>query len=80
MKNTIIIMTSNIGSDMITLDTVKNEKDQRKLPEGMLDELRKYFRIEFLNRIDDIILFHSLSENEITSITRLMLSDIEKRL
>lgn len=80
MKNTIIIMTSNIGSDMITLDTVRHEKDQRKLPEGMLDELRKYFRIEFLNRIDDIILFQSLSKNEITSITRLMLSDIEKRL
>lgn len=75
MKNTIIIMTSNIGSQYIAEVTDKNEREQR-----IKEELKKYFRIEFLNRIDDIIIYESLTNTEIKRITELLLADLTKRL
>lgn len=75
MKNTIIIMTSNIGSQYIAEVTDKNEREQR-----IREELKKYFRIEFLNRIDDIIIYESLTDTEIKRITELLLADLTKRL
>lgn len=75
MKNTIIIMTSNIGSQYIGEITDKNEREQR-----IREELRKYFRIEFLNRIDDIVIYESLTDIDIKRITSLLLQDITKRL
>lgn len=79
MKNTIIIMTSNIGSEMIIQGNIWTSTTAKGIPDGLFAELRKYFRIEFLNRIDDIILFHALTQHEISSITRLILQEVEKR-
>lgn len=75
MKNTIIIMTSNIGSQYISDIVDKDERNKK-----IRDELGKYFRIEFLNRIDDIIIYESLTDIVIHRITELLLQDITKRL
>ena len=79
-KNTILIMTSNIGSQYL-LDGIG--EDGEFLPdteEKVLGELRKYFRPEFLNRLDETILFKPLTEREIGSIVELLLADLNKRL
>ncbi len=72
-KNTIIIMTSNLGSDYI-LDNLDNSSDL------VLSELRKTFKPEFINRIDEIIIFKSLSKEVIYEILEKIISEIEKRL
>ncbi|MCI6763617.1 AAA family ATPase, partial [bacterium] len=69
-KNTIIIMTSNVGSEHI----INNEEDKVK------DELNKYFRPEFLNRLDEIIVFNKLSKDNLREILDEIISGIEKRL
>ncbi len=87
-KNTIIIMTSNVGASMIT-STQKlgfsvsqdSKKDKyEKLKDTVMEEMKKSFRPEFLNRIDDIIVFAHLSQDEIREIVDLMLKDLFKRL
>ena len=78
MKNTIIIMTSNIGSHLISEGKVSS--DGEKIPDELLAELRKYFRIEFLNRIDDIVMYDALTEDDIAKIAHLMLAEISSRL
>ena len=69
-KNTIIIMTSNVGSEHI----INNEEDKVK------DELNKYFRPEFLNRLDEIIVFNKLSKENLREILDEIIGGIEKRL
>ena len=69
-KNTIIIMTSNVGSEHI----INNEENKVK------DELNKYFRPEFLNRLDEIIVFNKLSKDNLREILDEIISGIEKRL
>lgn len=69
-KNTIIIMTSNVGSEHI----INNEEDKVK------DELNKYFRPEFLNRLDEIIVFNKLSKDNLREILDEIIGGIEKRL
>ena len=87
-KNTVIIMTSNVGASMIatqgrlgftTGDDAKKDKYE-KLKETVNEELKKAFRPEFLNRIDDIIVFSHLSKEEIREIVDLMMKDLFKRL
>lgn len=87
-KNTVIIMTSNVGASMIstagklgfsTAETAKQDKYE-KLKETVNEELKKAFRPEFLNRIDDIIVFSHLSKEEIRQIVDLMMKDLFKRL
>ena len=87
-KNTVIIMTSNVGASMIstagklgfsTAETAKQDKYER-LKETVNEELKKAFRPEFLNRIDDIIVFSHLSKEEIRQIVDLMMKDLFKRL
>ncbi|MBQ4646226.1 MAG: ATP-dependent Clp protease ATP-binding subunit [Candidatus Gastranaerophilales bacterium] len=87
-KNTIIIMTSNVGASMIT-NTQKlgfsvsgdDKKDRyEKLKDTVNEELKKAFRPEFLNRVDDIIVFAHLNQEEIREIVELMLKDLFKRL
>ncbi len=87
-KNTVIIMTSNVGASMITTqgklgfstaETAKQDKYE-KLKETVNEELKKAFRPEFLNRIDDIIVFSHLSKEEIRQIVDLMMKDLFKRL
>ncbi len=72
-KNTIIIMTSNIGSEYL----LENQDNANEL---VMDEVRKHFRPEFLNRIDEIIMFNSLSKEVQMKITEKMLNDLCKRL
>ncbi len=74
MKNTIIIMTSNIWSHLL------DENDEADFEKRIRDELKKYFRIEFLNRIDDIIIYHLLSTESIEKIVILLLEDVKNRL
>ena len=87
-KNTIIIMTSNVGASMITTggklgfssaEDAKKDKYE-KLKDTVNEELKKAFRPEFLNRIDDIIVFSHLSKEEIRQIVDLMMKDLFKRL
>ena len=79
-KNTIVIMTSNIVSnyliDGIRQDGTVDEEVKQKVE----DETKKYFRPEFLNRIDDIVVFSPLTEDQIVKIIELAMKDIEKRL
>ena len=69
-KNTIIIMTSNVGSEYI----INNEDDK------VMSELPKYFKPEFLNRLDEIILFNKLSKNDLLQILDKIINEIENRL
>ena len=78
-SNTIIIMTSNIGSDLIQ-NMHQNGENEQKIDEALHAILRQKFRPEFLNRIDDIISFRSLSEKDLMKITDIQLEHVEKRL
>lgn len=78
-KNTVIIMTSNIGSRFI-IEGVSGSTIPESVRESVMAELRSGFRPEFLNRIDDIILFKPLSLEEITRIVDLLLRDLNQRL
>ena len=87
-KNTVIIMTSNIGARMITdkknLGFGNNKEDSEKEYENtkkdVMAELKREFRPEFINRIDEIIVFHKLSDEEIKQIIELMLKQVQERL
>ena len=74
-KNTIIIMTSNIASDKIMQFSDRNEREV-----AVNDELKKHFKPEFLNRLDDIVIFNPLDLEAITSIVDIMFTSIEKKL
>src|SRR4051812_5259964 len=78
-KNTIIIMTSNIGSRFL-LDGVQGNSIPDSVRESVMTELRRSFRPEFLNRIDETILFKPLTLEEITTIVDLLLADLNRRL
>ena len=87
-KNTVIIMTSNIGARLITekknLGFSKaqedSEKDYENTKKDVMAELKKEFRPEFINRIDEIIVFHKLNDDEIKQIIDLMLKQVQNRL
>jgi ATP-dependent Clp protease ATP-binding subunit ClpB len=82
-KNTVVIMTSNIGSPIIQQFFTAGKvaaKDRERMEEEVKMELRGHFRPEFLNRIDDIIIFRSLDEAQIASIVDIQLARLEKRL
>lgn len=78
-KNTIIIMTSNIGSGYL-LEGIESGEIEESTREMVMQDLRNHFRPEFLNRLDEIIMFKPLSKDNISSIVELMLDDIRKRL
>ena len=78
-KNTIIIMTSNLGSRFL-LEGVTGDTIPESVRESVMMDVRKAFRPEFLNRIDEIILFKPLTLEEITSIVDLLMADLNKRL
>ncbi|MGN0502771.1 MAG: ATP-dependent Clp protease ATP-binding subunit [Ruminococcus sp.] len=88
-KNTVIIMTSNVGARMITekqkalgftSDENEKEQDSKDIKELVMGELRNVFRPEFLNRVDDIIVFNKLTQDEIKQIATKMLDTLAKRL
>ncbi len=80
-KNTIVIMTSNIGSQRILQYKGSHIGEvYERMKEAVLEELRRSFRPEFLNRIDDIIVFHALSEDELRRIVEIQVKNLGKRL
>lgn len=84
-KNTVIIMTSNVGARLIvdkqqSLGFTQNSTENANIKETVIAELKKVFRPEFLNRVDDIIVFSKLSKDEIKEIAKKMLNNLSKRL
>ena len=90
-KNTVVIMTSNVGARMITDKNVlgfskssdnkeSQEKEYENIKKDVMAELKKQFRPEFINRIDDIIVFHKLTADDINQIIEIMLKQVQKRL
>ena len=90
-KNTVIIMTSNIGARLITdkkllgftSQTSNNEKDNKEYEETkkeVMEALKKELRPEFINRIDEIIVFHKLTDDEVSKIIDIMLDEVTRRL
>jgi ATP-dependent Clp protease ATP-binding subunit ClpB len=79
-RNTVIIMTSNIGSQYLTADAAAEGEIKPDARERVLAEMREYFRPEFLNRLDDIVLFKPLTPAEIEHIVDLMMDDVRSRL
>ncbi len=87
-KNAVIIMTTNLGSQMIAeggapigfVAKQDLEASYEKIKERVMDEVKKEFRPEFLNRVDEIIVFHPLTEGELKQIIILLLSDLEKQV
>jgi ATP-dependent Clp protease ATP-binding subunit ClpB len=83
-KNTIIIMTSNLGSHIIQEASEKGgpstESAWKKVTEAVLEIVKKSFRPEFLNRVDEIVIFRNLSEKELDRIVDLQLEQVQKRL
>jgi ATP-dependent Clp protease ATP-binding subunit ClpB len=79
-RNTVIIMTSNIGSEYLIEDTTADGQIKPDARDRVLATMRSYFRPEFLNRLDDIVLFKPLTEAEIERIVELMFTDLRSRL
>lgn len=79
-KNTIIILTSNLGADMILQSIEKNHKITEETREAVKTILKQHFRPEFLNRLDDIILFQPLQKDQIGKIVDLLISRLASRL
>ena len=88
-KNCIIIMTSNVGARIIAekkslgfnqSDANEEKQEYERVKKDVMTEVKKEFRPEFINRIDEIIVFHKLSSNEIKEIINIMLKEVEKRL
>lgn len=79
-KNTIIIMTSNIGSELMTHNTQQTTDNKEQIEKEVMDRLRGHFKPEFLNRIDDIIMYNALRKEDIAHIVDLQLKAVEERL
>ncbi len=87
-RNTVLIMTSNVGSEMITDrgtlgfsdQEIDSEESYEEMKDRVIGEVRKVFRPEFLNRLDDIIVFHQLTRDQVKEIADLMLSELKERL
>ena len=90
-RNAIIIMTSNLGSDLIRRETAlgfslksqeakSDEQAYKRMKDKVMDEVKRFFRPEFLNRIDSIIVFHALDRDQILTIVSLLLREVEDQL
>jgi ATP-dependent Clp protease ATP-binding subunit ClpB len=79
-RNTVIIMTSNIATDVITELETKKNLSYEQIQQYVFDELKKFFKIEFLNRIDEIIVFNKLTLKELVKIVEIQLKEVENRL
>ena len=86
-KNTVIIMTSNVGARMISkgkslgfIATEDTERDYKKMKETVMDEVKRVFNPEFINRINEIIVFHPLTEDEMREILKLMLGRVRTKI
>ena len=76
-RNTVIVMTSNLGSQMIQ---EMSGDDYQVIKLAVMAEVKNYFRPEFINRIDEVVVFHALDEKHIAGIARIQLQYLERRL
>ena len=76
-KNTVIVMTSNLGSQMIQ---EMSGKDYQTIKQAVMADVKTYFRPEFINRIDEVVVFHALDQKHIQSIAKIQLQYLEARL
>jgi ATP-dependent Clp protease ATP-binding subunit ClpB len=79
-KNTVLIMTSNLGASQLATAWADSEEGFAEATERVMGALREHFRPEFLNRIDDVVVFHPLGEEQLEHIIDLRLTDLEKLL
>jgi ATP-dependent Clp protease ATP-binding subunit ClpB len=79
-KNTVLIMTSNLGASMLITDALKSEHDFDMARESVMRVLREHFRPEFLNRVDDIVIFRPLGTAQMSKILELRLAEVSKLL
>ncbi len=79
-KNTVLIMTSNVGASALMTAWAEGEEGFNDAKERVMDSLRQQFRPEFLNRVDDIVVFHPLGEEQLTHIVDLRLKDLQNLL
>jgi len=79
-KNTVIIMTSNIGSQLILEMRGADERSYQRMREQVLEALRRQFRPEFLNRVDEVVVFRALTEAELGRIVEIQLDELRRRL
>ena len=88
-KNTVVIMTSNVGARLILRgkslgfiapDEKQDERDYKKMKDTVMEEVKRVFNPEFINRVNDIIVFHSLSESEMRQILKLMLVRVRAKI
>ena len=79
-KNTVIIMTSNIGSQHILDAKLTTERDYDRMKEDVVAEMRRHFRPEFLNRVDEVLVFHALRQEELVKIVDIQLAHFMSRL
>lgn len=79
-KNTVVIMTSNIGSPHLLEGVTRDGLVTESARSAVMGELQRHFRPEFLNRVDDSILFKSLTKNELPGIVELLVQDLRRRL
>ena len=81
-RNTVVIMTSNIGSQMITAYAGRAEDPDayKAMKREVTDSLRDHFRPEFLNRVDEVIVFHALTDANLTAIVDLLVADLQRRI
>ncbi len=79
-KNTVVIMTSNVGSQHIATIGGRDDAAYDEMRRQLMDTLRLQFRPEFLNRIDEVIVFHPLSDADLAAIVDLLLADLQRRL
>ena len=77
-RNTVIIMTSNLGSDRI--QEMSNEADYDTMKSTVMEKVAQYFRPEFINRIDDVVVFHALQHKQIRAIAEIQINRIRQRL
>jgi ATP-dependent Clp protease ATP-binding subunit ClpB len=79
-KNAVVIMTSNIGSHFIAETAIRGEAMTEGVKREVMDALRAHFRPEFINRVDDIIIFHALTREQMRTIIDIQLRSLVKRL
>jgi ATP-dependent Clp protease ATP-binding subunit ClpB len=79
-KNTVLILTSNLGANLLVGDTLKTEQDFDQARETVMRVLREHFRPEFLNRVDDIVIFRPLAAAQLSKILELRLNEVRKLL
>jgi ATP-dependent Clp protease ATP-binding subunit ClpB len=79
-KNTVVIMTSNVGSQFIAGYSGGDDQAYDQMRDQIMEQLRLQFRPEFLNRVDEVIVFHALSDADLAAIVDLLLADLQRRL